>query len=156
MKQNQICYYFVMLALYWVVLVTSDAYAACSVRTTSIIFGNYDVLSSVADTGTGTISLSCTPGADVTISIGASSNSGAFYPRRMVYAGLGDTLDYNLYTSAAMIQVWGDGTNGTVTAYYPNVKRSNTPLIRIYGKIDPQQNVPAGNYSEQLVVTITY
>lgn len=145
-----------MAALCCAVLLTSDADAACSVRTTSIIFGNYDFLSSAAGTGTGTISLSCAPGANATVSIGASSNSGAFYPRSMRHAGLGDTLDYNLYTSAAMIQVWGDGTNGTVTAYYPNVRINNTPPIPVYGKIDPLQNVPAGNYSEQLVVTITY
>jgi spore coat protein U-like protein len=74
----------------------------------------------------------------------------------MDHVVFGDSLDYNIYTSPAMVQVWGDGTHGTVTAYFSGVRSSNTPPIIVYGKIFPLQNVSAGSYNEQLVVTITY
>ncbi len=138
-----------------VLLLTSPSYAGCTVSSTSVNFGNYDFLSPAADTGTGSITISCSPKANVKIAIGASSNSGTFFPRRMENSVFTDTLDYNLYTSAATIQVWGDGTDGTTTANFFNVGRNNTPII-VYGKIAPLQNVSAGYYSEQLVVTITY
>ncbi|MHB8120785.1 MAG: Csu type fimbrial protein [Desulfuromonadaceae bacterium] len=149
-------YCLIMGLLFWVVLLTSNVYAGCTVSSTSIIFANYDVLSSIGATGTGSITVSCGPPAHVVIAVGASSNSGAYSPRSMKHALYSDTLDYNLYTSPGMIQVWGDGTNGTATVACNNVKKNNTPPIRIYGKITPLQNVPAGSYSDQLVVTVTY
>jgi spore coat protein U-like protein len=141
-----------------VVALTFSVYAdaGCTVNTTSIHFGSYDVFSPAATTSTGTITLSCTPKADITIDIGASSNSGSFSPRRMRHTSLGDTIDYNLYTSANRIQIWGDGTLGTAHPSFSDVKNKNTPPIIIYGIIAPQQNVSTGSYSDQLVVTITY
>ena len=144
-----------IMGVFGVLLVTSVVYAACTVSTTSINFGSYDFLSSAAETGTGSITLSCSPQANVQIAIGASFNSGGFYPRMMQHDVSNDTLDYNIYTSAAMMQVWGDGTHGTATVDSRNVRKSNSPII-VYGKIVPLQNVPAGNYSEPLIVTITY
>lgn len=145
-----------IMGVLWVLLLTSNVYARCSVSSTSVIFANYDVFSSTAATGTGSITLSCSPAANVEIAVGASFNSGAFSPRRMKHAVYSDTLDYNLYTSPTMIQIWGDGTNGTATAAYNNVKKSNIPPVSIYGKIVPLQNIPAGSYSDQLTITITY
>jgi spore coat protein U-like protein len=156
MKQYRLWLHYLLVGGLWVLLLTSRVDAACTVSTTSINFSNYDFLSPAPDTGTGSVTLSCTPRATVKIAIGASVNSGAFYPRRMKHTVSAETLDYNIYTSAAMIQVWGDGTNGTATADFFDVRRNNIPPITIYGKIDPLQNVPAGSYREQLVVTITY
>jgi spore coat protein U-like protein len=73
----------------------------------------------------------------------------------MQHISLSDTLNYNLYTSAAMVKVWGDGTQGSSTVSVSGVK-NNTPSVIIYGKIFPLQNVSAGSYSEPLVVTITF
>lgn len=156
MKQNQMWLNCLCMGVFWFCLSTATVQAGCRVSTTSINFGNYDVFSAVPTTGTGSITLSCTPKADVSIAIGASSNSGSFHPRMMKLAGFGDTLEYNLYTSPARIQVWGNGTNGTATTDLLNVRNTNTPPIIIYGKIVPLQNVSPGSYSEQLVVTITY
>jgi spore coat protein U-like protein len=156
MKQNLIWLHCLLTGVFLILALTSTVYAGCRVSTTSIDFGNYDVFSTAADTGTGSITLSCTPQANVRIAIEASLNSGGFSPRKMDHAVFTDTLNYNLYTSAPMIQVWGDGTHGTATVYFSNVKNNNTPPVTIYGKIDPLQNVSAGSYSEQLIVTITY
>jgi len=156
MKHNRMWFYCLIMGVLWALLPTPNVYARCTVSSTSIIFANYDVFSSTAATGNGSITLSCSPAAHVVIAVGASSNSGAYSPRRMKHAGYSDTLDYNLYTSPTMIQIWGDGTNGTATASYNNVKKNNNPPVSIYGKIVPLQNIPAGSYSDQLVVTISY
>ena len=136
-------------------LSVSEVYAGCSVSSTSIIFGNYDVFSSTPAIGNGSITLSCTSKTDVSIAVEASSNSSSFNPRMMQHFSRDDTVNYTLYTSAAMIKVWGDGTQGTATVAAVNVKNNATPII-IYGKIFPLQNVSAGSYSEQLLVTINF
>jgi len=156
MSRRWICLHCLIVGICVTLLVPSPIHARCTVSTTSINFGTYDVLSPVPDTGTGSITLSCSSKANVTIAIGASSVSGLFYPRRMENTAFFETLDYNLYDSPAMIQVWGDGTNGTITAAVFDVRNNNTAPIRIYGKINPQQNVPAGSYSDQLVITVIY
>ncbi len=135
---------------------SSSGYAGCRVSTTSINFGNYDVFSSAANTSTGSITLSCTPKAEVTVDIEASATSGSFYPRKLHHSGLADTLNYNLYTSATRVQVWGDGNHGTAHLHFSDVKNNNTPPIIVYGMIEPLQNVSTGSYSDQLVITITY
>ncbi len=138
------------------VLLASEANAGCSVSATSINFGNYDVFSSASDTGTGSVTLSCAPKSNVSIAIEASTTSGSFNPRMMQHFTLDDTLNYTIYTTAAMTSVWGDGTQGTATVDVTNVKNGNTPSVIIYGKIAPLQNVSAGSYSEQLVITISF
>jgi spore coat protein U-like protein len=141
-----------------VLLPYSQAHAngGCRVSTTPIYFGSYDILSSVNNTSTGTIVLSCSPKADVTIGISFSSNSGSYNSRKMQHNGLSDTLEYNLYTNANRTHVWGDGHSGTSDAHFSNVKTDNIPPIIIYGSITAQQNVSTGIYSDQLVVTISY
>jgi spore coat protein U-like protein len=133
----------------------SAVHAGCRVSTTSLHFGNYDVFSASPATGSGSVTISCTPKADISIAIEASANSGSFNPRMMEHFSLTDTLNYNLYTSAAMVKVWGDGTQGSSTVSVSGVK-NNTPSVIIYGKIFPLQNVSAGSYSEPLVVTVSF
>lgn len=140
-----------------VLLAPPKVFAACSVSTTALTFAPYDFLDAAATTGTGSITLSCAPTAlFVNVAIGVSTNSGGFFPRQMKHSTFIDTIDYNIYTDVAATQVWGDNTSGTATRFFFNVKNNNTPPITLYGRISPLQNVPAGNYSEQLIVTITY
>jgi spore coat protein U-like protein len=136
-------------------LCDSVAYGGCSVSATSINFGSYDFSSTLPVSGTGTITLSCSNQSTVTIAIGASSNSGGFQPRMMQHSALPDTLEYTIFTSAAMAQVWGDGTRGTRTLRVTNVKKYNAP-ITLYGELAPLQNVSPGIYTEQLLVTILF
>lgn len=146
----------VMLAILAALLAPPKVFADCTVSTTALTFTPYDFLNTAATAGTGSITLSCTPPAPlVTVAIGASTNSGGFSPRRMKHSTFIDTLDYNVYTDVATPQVWGDNTSGTAIRSFTNIKNNNPPII-VYGRISPLQNVPAGNYSEQLTVTVTY
>lgn len=135
----------------------ASAFAACTVTTTAINFGNYDVFNNLPLNSTGSVTVSCdlSPPPDVTISIGPSPTSGGFIPRRMKNTNLADTLSYNVYLDAAGTLLWGDGTGGTSTVLLKNVTKNKPRITTIYAIVPPQQNVSIGTYSDILMVTIT-
>ncbi|RJQ47398.1 MAG: SCPU domain-containing protein [Nitrospiraceae bacterium] len=133
------------------------AHAVCTLSTTPVNFGSYNVLSSSPLDTAASITVDCdeTPPPFVTLSIGPSPNSGGFSPRKMKQSGSTDLISYNLYIDAACTQIWGDGSGNTFTAQNKVFKRS--PWIStVYGRIPPQQNVSAGTYTETLTVTIVW
>lgn len=134
-----------------------SVHAACTVSTTGIAFGGYDVFVTVPRDSTGSVTVSCdrNPPTDVTVAIGPSGTSGGFNPRMMRHASRTDRLNYNLFTSAAMNVVWGDGTAGTSTVVLFKVNKNRPQSATIYGRIPPGQDVPAGSYGDTLTVTIT-
>jgi spore coat protein U-like protein len=136
----------------------ASAFAACTVTTTGINFGNYDVFNTSPLNSTGSVTVSCdsSPPPDVTISIGQSPTSGGFIPRKMKNTILADTLSYNVYQDAAGTLIWGDGTGGTSTVYLKNVKKNRPVITTIYAIVPPQQNVSIGTYSDLLTVTIVW
>lgn len=127
----------------------TSAEAACTVSTTSVAFGVYSPTSPTALAGYGSVRLDCHPSDSPVIAIGAG-NSGSFALRRMSNGV--SNLNYNLYTSAAMSLVWGDGTGGSVTVSAP--KKVSTSIV--YGRIPAGQNVSAGAYSDTLIVTVSF
>jgi spore coat protein U-like protein len=135
-----------------------EAYAACTVTASGISFGNYDVFNVVALNSTGTITVGCdeAPPPNVTVSIGASPNSGGYVPRKMKHATLQDKLSYNLYMDAAGTSIWGDGTSGTSTVVLNKVKKNKPVTTTIFGIIPPSQNVTIGSYGDLLTVTIIW
>jgi spore coat protein U-like protein len=117
--------------------------AACTISTTPVNFGSYDVFSASPTDSTGLITITCneTPAPYAPVSIGPSPNSGG--------------LNYNLYTNAARTSIWGDGTSGTVRVwrtFWRNIPRNLT----VYGRIPPGQDVPAGTYTDTLTVTLIW
>ncbi|GMR04571.1 MAG: hypothetical protein BMS9Abin23_0469 [Thermodesulfobacteriota bacterium] len=133
------------------------ASAACTVTTTSVNFGSYDVFLTTATDVNGSVSVTCTdPGRTrVTIAIGQSPNSGGFDPRQMKHSTLPDLLDYNLYKNRKRTRIWGDGTGGTFTVTR-RVRQNRTVTRNIYARITPAQDVSAGSYFDTLTVTITW
>lgn len=131
---------------------------SCSVTATSVNFGIYNPLSSVANDSTGTVRVVCTltvalPGSfTVDLSTGGSGS----YAARKLRNGTSNLL-YNLYTDTTHTQVWGNGTGGSV-----EVSRTFSGLLAIdrsltiYGRIAAGQNVPAGTYNDTILVTVTY
>ncbi|HLF86690.1 MAG TPA: spore coat U domain-containing protein [Nitrospiria bacterium] len=138
-------------------LLSGEAYAACTVATTGVNFGNYDVFVLTPLNSTGSITVTCdvNPPTDVTISIGPSQNSGVMNPRQMKRTTGPDLLNYNFFTDAGRTSVWGDGSGGTTTVFLKNVPRNRPRSATVYGSIPPNQNVFAGSYSDLLTVTIT-
>jgi spore coat protein U-like protein len=138
-------------------LIGTSADAACRVTTTGLNFGAYDVFSAVPRDTTGTATVACdkNPPTDVTVSIGPSPGSGGFNPRQMRRTTGTDRLNYNLYTTASMSTVWGDGSAGTSTVFLKKVNKNKPVTTTIYGRVPPGQNVSVGSYADTVTVTIT-
>lgn len=139
-------------------LLASEAHAACNVTATGIAFGPYDVFAPNPLPSTGSVTVACdeVPPADVVVAISPGS-SGSFLPRRMRHPSRPDLLSYNLFTTASMTVVWGDGTAGTSTVLLKNVQRNKPPRVAtVYGRIPAGQDVATGAYTDTLTVTITW
>lgn len=135
------------------------SWAACSVSSTAVNFGAYDVFSPAPLDTSGTVTISCdeAPPPDVTIAIGPSAFSGGFFPRRMKHSSRAEFINYNLYTDSTMTVIWGNGTSGTSTVVEDKVKKNEPPRVRtIYARIPFGQDVSVGAYSDTLTVTITW
>jgi spore coat protein U-like protein len=146
-------------SVFFLLLMSIDGHAFhCSVTTTPVSFGNYDVFTSTPLDTTGTISLVCNnpekKPMPVTISI-SSGGSGSFNPRQMRRAGGTDRMNYYLFIDPSKTTVWGDGTGGTSTFTSTIVKTS--PLnATIFGRLPARQNLSAGAYGDTLVVTVIW
>ncbi len=143
----------------FLVLLSADCLAFnCSVTTTPVSFGGYNVFSSSPVYATGTITLTCSNpdqhAMQVSIAI-SSGRSGSFNPRQMQLAGGSDRMNYYLFIDPSMTTIWGDGTGGTST-FTGTISRNPNLYANIYGKIPAQQNLRAGAYSESLVVTVSW
>jgi spore coat protein U-like protein len=132
----------------------------CTIGTTAVSFGNYDVFLSIPTDATGTITVNCLRRENkATVTLGVSSTSGTFNPRRMKRSGGNDLLDYNIYTDPARTLILGNGTGGTSDI---GLKRPTGPPadwsenIIIYGRIPPGQDVSAGTYSDTLMATVDW
>ena len=77
---------------------------------------------------------------------------------RLMSAGGGNTLDYNLYIDPARLQIWGDGTlqSFVVTGVRPNKGQPSTYNYPIYGRVFANQAPNAGQYVDNLVVTVIF
>lgn len=133
------------------------ALSPLAVSVTGVNFGNYDAQTSVPDESEGTVVVACALGADVLPAFSVSlskGNANHFHPRQM--ASGASMLDYNLYTSASHVTVWGNGTGDTRTRSYPGLLVLGNAELTIYGRVPPAQFVNAGAYSDTIVVTIDY
>src|SRR4030043_912256 len=85
--------------------------AACSVSTTPVNFGSYDVFSTSPTDSTGLITVTCdeTPSPWAPVSIGPSPNSGGFNPRKMRLIRRTYLLNYNLFTYVTHASIRRDG-----------------------------------------------
>lgn len=131
----------------------APAKAACFAGTTGVNFGAYDTQAPGALDAAGTLYLLCDRNEpSATISIG-TGQSGSYAARTMTNGP--DLLQYNLFTTAARMQVWGNGTGGTGTV---SVSPRRWVLLSVptYGRIPALQNVRARTYNDTLIVTIEY
>jgi spore coat protein U-like protein len=139
---------------------TKIALSQCTVTATPINFGSYDVFSDIPLDTTGIISVSCSTSvvkADITL--GPSSNSGTFNPRKMKQSGGNNLLNYNIYIDVTRTTILGNGTGGTAGIGFKRPPGKPAPWSQsnnIYGRIPPGQDVSAGSYSDTLSVTVNW
>jgi spore coat protein U-like protein len=128
----------------------------CTVSTLGVSFGTYDPLAVAPLDGLGSVGYDCLLplfGGTITINLGPGS-SADITARTMKL--LTQPLSYNLYTDAARLHVWGNGTIGS------NVTRSipagilTSGSVPVYGRVTARQSVSAGLYLDAIVVTIIF
>lgn len=124
------------------------AWPACAVNAGGINFGSYDPFFQQNLDSTGSIEVSCD--VTTTYSIALSPGRGAYTAR--VMANGSHELLYNLFTSVTHATVWGDGIAGTATVDASGMGNEHT----VYGSIPAGQNAFSGNYSDTIVVTLTF
>ena len=146
MSRARICQWILVCAL--PLVASMPCRAACTVSTTSVSFSTYDVFSTSNSDITATVTVRCNPSQAYSLSL--STGAGTYASRTLLNGSF--TLSYNLYTDAARLTIWGDGSSGTSTVSGNAKNATHT----VYGRIPASQNVHAGSYSDTIIVTITY
>lgn len=137
----------------------------CSITTSGVAFGTYDPSMATPNDSTGTLTVLCTyvsgNASRVDYTVALSTGSSGSHVQRVLRAGVA-TLNYNLFDSATYTRVWGNGLGGTGLASGSltvgpgvgnGVREASHP---IYGRIPAQQSPAIGDYSDTIVVTLTF
>lgn len=125
--------------------------ATCSLTTTPVAFGSKSSLSTITD-ASGQLRVTCTTGASYTVGLDGGA-SGATSPTSRQMTSASASITYGLYGDAARTQPWFNTTaffraGGTGTGI--------AQTLTVYGRIPVQATPPAGTYSDNVVVTVTY
>jgi spore coat protein U-like protein len=125
----------------------------CTIGTVDITFPDYDPLTGAAvDTAAGAVTITCTQNATTTIGLNFGSNTPSG-PATMS-DGASHSLQYALYKDAPGGALWGNNGLGLFT---PAAAPSKAPrTFPIYGRIDANQEAPAGTYTDTVTATVNF
>jgi spore coat protein U-like protein len=134
------------------------ALCSCTVSATGVDFGTYNPVAISDNDSSGTVRVRCSLVLALagSYTIQLSRGSSSTYTQRTMTSGA-STLRYNLYTSNARNQIWGDGTGGSLS-----VTNAFTALLgvdqttTVYGRAPAGQNVAPGGYADTILVTIVF
>jgi len=131
---------------------SSATAAACWISTTPLAFGNYNAVATTDLATTGTVHYWCSGNVGTRTVYLSKGVAGSNTPRQMSFGA--NRLSYNLYMDAAHSQIWGDPNpysyKVTTSANNPDV------TLTIYGLIPKGQDIAAGNYTDNITVTINF
>lgn len=136
--------------------VTANVASNCLVTAGNLAFGSYTGVAQL--TGTSAIGVRCTNGVGYTVKL---NQGGGSYATRLMSDGGSNTLQYNLYTSAANTTVWGDGTASTGFASGTGSGLANAGIVNytVYGTLPDNttnEAAPVGSYSDTITVAVDY
>ena len=131
----------------------------CLVSSANLPFGSYTP-NTGGLTGSSNITVRCTKTTPYAVSLNAGSTTGGSFTQRLLANGA-NTLEYNLYTTAGLTTVFGDGTGGTATAAGTGngVSSGNAVTHTVYGSLPDStanQDAVPGAYTDTITVTVTY
>ncbi|MFI5197152.1 MAG: spore coat U domain-containing protein [Thermoanaerobaculia bacterium] len=154
MKKTTVLSFVALLPLFALVP-RADALTCTFGSITGVNFGPYDVLGASAVKSTGTITYSCTNvGTRSVMVINLSTGTSGTFANRTLRSGA-NILNYNLYSTAANTQVWGDG-NGTTYQYSIDPTDKNAHTLTVYGTIPAGQDVGVGSYTDTITITMNF
>ena len=132
--------------------------SSCSITALpALAFPNYDVFAGAPTVTSAIAKIRCTASGSLpsfTVGIGQSATSNSISGRQMAQQGVGNTgrLNYNIYKDGGYSKLWGDVTAGT-TPLVVTTAGANTQ-VPVYGKIDPGQDAPVGNYKDTVIMSV--
>ena len=137
--------------------VTATVLSTCSATAATLPFGNYTPGAGALAVNTA-ISVRCTKNTPYTISLNGGSTTGGTVGQRLMASGA-NTLQYNLYTTAAFATVFGDGTGASQTEPGTGAGVATAVAFTVFGQLPDnatnQAAVP-GAYTDTITVTVTY
>lgn len=137
--------------------VTDQVLSTCTVTATALAFPAYTP-GGGAVANTNTISVKCTKNSPYTISLNGGATTGGTVAQRLMGSGA-NTLQYNLYTTAAHAIIFGDGTGTSQTVAGTGSGVGTANLTTVYGQLPDnatnQAAVPA-SYTDTITVTVSY
>jgi spore coat protein U-like protein len=137
--------------------VTATVQSICSTTAAALAFPAYTP-GGGAQIGNTTISVKCTKNTPFTVALNAGSTTGDAFAQRLMASGT-NTLQYNLYTTAALATVFGDGTPGSQTVAGTGLGVATANSVQVFGQVPDSatnQAAVAGSYSDTITVTVTY
>ncbi|MFM2287330.1 MAG: hypothetical protein RL684_473 [Pseudomonadota bacterium] len=137
--------------------VTATVQKVCSVSAATLAFGNYTPGAGAVNANT-TLNVKCTKGTTFTVALDKGTTTGGTITQRLMTAGGADTLQYNLYTTAAFATLFGDGTTG-VTQPGTGTGLATNVALTVFGNLPDSaanQAVTPGSYADLIGVTVTY
>ena len=131
----------------------------CFIAATPLAFGSYDGTAAIDQNST--ITVRCTKNAPFQIALDAGTTAGASLGQRLLAGPGGETLQYNLYTSALQNTIWGNNAGGTgwVTGVGGGLAVANQVTQTVFGNLPnnaTNQGAGVGAYSDLITATITY
>ena len=134
--------------------VTATVVDSCTVEATSLAFGNYNGISGGMLDTVATVTPICTTGTAYSVALNAGQGAAATQSARTLTGPDGAALQYGIYTDAARLSVWGDGTAGTTLK--SGTGNGSTQPVMMYGRVPAAQAAMVGSYSDTITVTLTY
>jgi spore coat protein U-like protein len=137
--------------------VTETVQATCSATATTLAFTAYTP-GAGAKANNSTISVKCTKNTPYTISLNGGSTAGGTIAQRLMASGA-NTLQYNLFTTAAFSQIFGDGSGTSKTVAGTGAGVATANAVTVFGQLPDSatnQAAVAGSYSDTITVTVTY
>ena len=136
--------------------VSATVLKTCSVAANPLGFGNYTPAAGALTVNT-TVNVKCTKSTPFTVALNGGSTAGGTITQRLMTNGT-DTLQYNLYTTAAFATLFGDGTTGSTM---PGVGTglATAVALTVFGSLPDNaanQAVSTGAYADTINVTVTY
>jgi spore coat protein U-like protein len=136
--------------------VTATVTANCTISAGTLAFGRYDPVAATQVDGTAILTVTCTSGTTGTITLGQGLNpaggSTDAVPLRRMNNGVSSFLSYALFRDSGRTTVWG---NTAATGVSHTGTGASVP-ITVFGRVTAgQTTVPAGNYTDTVVATIT-
>lgn len=131
---------------------TATLNQSCVVAVDPVSFGAITPAATGTQSTTGTITSTCSNGVayDLLINKGSSGDAN----RSMAGTnGNTDKLNYNLYINSSYVNVWGDGTFGTLPS---GVGTGVSQQQNFYAQLPLNQYIKSDTYTDTLTLTLRY